>query len=544
MSRKRRRRGITPWKKSALRFCLLLLFAAGGLHLFRMFKVLEFEDQREAARWGSEITCAQASAFLPAENALKQEDVRELEYKINTTLAQDSIKLTNESPGARLWQDCYSGVGNMTLAAGKKTVDVEAVGTGGAFFTFHPMRLSAGSYYSSDSLMKDEILLDEETAWKLFGAFDVEGRTVQVQDLHLRIAGVYKKEEGKLYDKAGLAEYVVFVQYKTLLQCSGGSSEGGSSSPAQGLKSRLNRLFPVTATASEEADDSEDAKEESGAGAAGAGAETGTAGEAAETGSADNKTDGTSGGAAGDSSDETSGGSSKEKTQDMENVGTSNTAYKDTGKITIFEIVMPNPVEGYAAAALSSALGENSGAVVVDNTNRFGERHLLVDLRDFALLGMRTQPVRYPYWENAAMGWETIFAALFLLECVLILLTVLILVFMVIHWYRNKEWTLAGNIRNMQDSIYERQSRKRYPEYYREEEQEKPGDDRKKQEKQAEGKAPASDPEKGLLEDKGAVPFERIDRKAVQYETLHKDDQRSDGSSAHADTDSMRRGQQ
>ena len=527
-----------------LRFCLFLLLVAAGLHLFRMLKVLDFEDQREAARWGSDISCAQASAFLPAENALKQDDVLELEYKINTALAQDSIKLTNESPGARLWQDCYSGVGNMTLKAGRKTVEVEAVGTGGAFFTFHPLRLSACSYYSSDSLMKDEILLDEETAWKLFGAFDVQGRTVQVQDLHLRIAGVYKKEEGKLYDKAGLADYLVFVQYKTLLQTSGSGSESGSGNTGQGLKSRLDRMFPTTATAAEEDDGSDEAKEESGASAAGSETETGTAGGAAVTESADNKADGTSDGTGNGDSGDSSGKSSQKETQDMENVGTSNTAFKDTGKITIYEIVMPNPVEGYAAAALSSALGEDSGAVVVDNTNRFGERHLLVDLRDFALLGMRTQPVRYPYWENAAMGWETIFAALFLLECVLILFTVIIFVIMVIHWYRNKEWTVAGNIRNMQDSIYERQSRKRYPEYYREEKQEKTVEDQKKQDKPAEVKAPAGDPEKGLLEDKGAIPFERINRKAVQYETLHEDDQRSDGSSAHADTDSMRRGQQ
>ena len=65
-----------------LRFCLFLLLVAAGLHLFRMLKVLDFEDQREAARWGSDISCAQASAFLPAENALKQDDVLELEYKI------------------------------------------------------------------------------------------------------------------------------------------------------------------------------------------------------------------------------------------------------------------------------------------------------------------------------------------------------------------------------------------------------------------------------------------------------------------------------
>ena len=100
-------------------------------------------------------------------------------------------------------------MGSLTIRGGGKTVDVEAIGTGGAFFTFHPLMISAGSYYSSDSLMKDEILLDEETAWKLFGAFNVEGRTVRVQDMYLRIAGVYKKEAGSLYQKAGLADYVV-----------------------------------------------------------------------------------------------------------------------------------------------------------------------------------------------------------------------------------------------------------------------------------------------------------------------------------------------
>ena len=64
------------------------------------------------------------------------------------------------------------------------------------------------------------------------------------------------------------------------------------------------------------------------------------------------------------------------------------------------------------------------------------------------------------------MGWETIFAALFLLECLLILMTVLMILWMIIHWYRHKTWTVAGTFRNMQESVYERQSRKKYPEYY------------------------------------------------------------------------------
>ena len=96
--------------------------------------------------------------------------------------------------------------------------------------------------------------------------------------------------------------------------------------------------------------------------------------------------------------------------------------------ITAYEIVMPDPVEGYAAAILEKALGEETGAIIVDNTNRFGIRNLVKDIREFPLLGMRTEAVRYPYWENVAIGWETIFAALFLLECILIVLAILLLV--------------------------------------------------------------------------------------------------------------------
>lgn len=523
VARKRGKRGIAPWKRSVLRLVFLLLLIAAGLHVFRLWKAYGFEDQREAARWGTESRSAQVSAFLPARSALKEEQILELEYKINTALMQDSIKLTAEGPDARLWQDCYSGLGSLTIRAGGKTVDVDAIGTGGAFFTFHPLKISGGSYYSSDSLMKDEILLDEETAWKLFGAFDVEGRTVQVEDMHLTISGVYKNDRDKLYEKAGLPQNAVFVQYKTLLQFGGGDAgienggEGGETGASRG------RTAPGTATApggsavmlAASADDSleielDDAQGSGGTDGSGA---AGGTGDAAGNGSA---------------TDENAGspnGSSNENTQNMENVGTGNTAYRDTGKITIYEIVMPDPVEGYAASVLETALGEDSGAVVVDNTNRFKERSLIGDLRDFALLGMRTQAVRYPYWENFALGWETIFAALFLAECLLIILAVILLLLLIVHWYRNRGWTVASRFRNMQDRIYEKQSRRRYPEYYEGRAQEFTEEEPEAGRPGVSGNSRSSGErvqKTDLLEDKGAIPFERIreERKAVKVENL------------------------
>ncbi len=558
MTGKKKKRGITPWKKTALKVCVLWLLAAAGIHGFRLLKAYGFEDQREASRWGAAQSCAQVSAFLPAEEAMKEENIQELEYKINSSLAQDSIKLTAEGKDAKLWQDCYSGIGSLTLAAGSKTVTVEAVGTGGAFFTFHPLELSAGTYYLPDSIMKDEILLDQETAWKLFGAFNVEGRTVRVQDMYLRIAGVYKKETGSLYQKAGLADYVVFVQYKTLLQY-GGSEIGTDQTDRSDTKTAPK--LPAASEEDSDPDSDTDAGSDSGSGAAsdsGSGSGSGLdSGSGSGSGSA-SESDSGSGSQSGDSSKPGSGeeqGSFTEDTQNTENVGTTNTNYKDTGMITSYEIVMPDPVEGYAAAALKKALGDESGAIVVDNTNRFGTRNLIEDIRNFAFLGMRTRNVRYPYWENVAMGWETIFAALFLLECILIVLTILLIVWMILHWFRHKSWTLAGSIQNMQEGVYERQSRKRYPEYYKEKEQSEDVSCTETEEKkpaasakteQAASVKPENSKEKGRLEDKGLTPFERIpeNRKAVEYETKYQNDQRGDGGGAGSDNDGMRRRKQ
>ena len=558
MTGKKKKRGITPWKKTALKVCVLWLLAAAGIHGFRLLKAYGFEDQREASRWGAAQSCAQVSAFLPAEEAMKEENIQELEYKINSSLAQDSIKLTAEGKDAKLWQDCYSGIGSLTLAAGSKTVTVEAVGTGGAFFTFHPLELSAGTYYLPDSIMKDEILLDQETAWKLFGAFNVEGRTVRVQDMYLRIAGVYKKETGSLYQKAGLADYVVFVQYKTLLQY-GGSEIGTDQTDRSDTKTAPK--LPAASEEDSDPDSDTDAGSDSGSGAAsdsGSGSGSGLdSGSGSGSGSA-SESDSGSGSQSGDSSKPGSGeeqGSFTEDTQNTENVGTTNTNYKDTGMITSYEIVMPDPVEGYAAAALKKALGDESGAIVVDNTNRFGTRNLIEDIRNFAFLGMRTRNVRYPYWENVAMGWETIFAALFLLECILIVLTILLIVWMILHWFRLKSWTLAGSIQNMQEGVYERQSRKRYPEYYKEKEQSEDVSCTETEEKkpaasakteQAASVKPENSKEKGRLEDKGLTPFERIpeNRKAVEYETKYQNDQRGDGGGAGSDNDGMRRRKQ
>lgn len=71
--------------------------------------------------------------------------------------------------------------------------------------------------------------------------------------------------------------------------------------------------------------------------------------------------------------------------------------------ITAYEIVMPNPVSGWAKEILSKALTPESREIVLlENSGRTEFLQVFQDIRGFAERSMVTKAVKYPYWENAA----------------------------------------------------------------------------------------------------------------------------------------------
>ncbi len=88
----------------------------------------------------------------------------------------------------------------------------------------------------------------------------------------------------------------------------------------------------------------------------------------------------------------------------------------EDASVTGYEVVMPNPITGYAKGVMSESFPVGDGDVV-ENSNRYGLLHLLEVLRDFGRRSMRTNGVIYPYWENAARLTED-YAALLLLFAV------------------------------------------------------------------------------------------------------------------------------
>lgn len=174
------------------------------------------DSQMMAARWSDKGDVAQVSCFLSQSAGLSEDAVLNFEHKLDSALVEASIVSESENENARLWADAYSATGKITMQSNQASVTVNAVGIGGDFFLFHPVTMESGSYFSGNDVMKDYCIVDEETAWQLFGSNDIAGQYITIGGIPHIITGVYSREEGRLPRAAGLDSSLVFVSYETL----------------------------------------------------------------------------------------------------------------------------------------------------------------------------------------------------------------------------------------------------------------------------------------------------------------------------------------
>ena len=90
-------------------------------------------------------------------------------------------------------------------------------------------------------------------------------------------------------------------------------------------------------------------------------------------------------------------------------------------KFDTYEIVMPDPISGYALSVIKDKFPLGDG-VAVENSNRYSALSLAKVALSYGERSMNTHAVIYPYWENAARLTED-YAALFLLLMVLFAIT-------------------------------------------------------------------------------------------------------------------------
>lgn len=188
---------------------LILLFVTNHL-------VKEQDSQTMAERWSEKKNAAQVSCFFSVNSGITEDRIIEFEHSIDSALTDAAVVQESENPGARLWADAYSADGRIMLSNGKSSLEVDAIGIGGDFFLFHPLKLISGSYFSGNDLMQDICIIDQDAAWQMFGSNDVVGMTLNIGGIPHIVAGVVERPSGRLEEAAGLDSTLVYVSYQTL----------------------------------------------------------------------------------------------------------------------------------------------------------------------------------------------------------------------------------------------------------------------------------------------------------------------------------------
>ena len=308
-------------------------------------------DQQMAVRWSKEGTASQISVFF-AEDAVGDENYfKEIEQEVEGALKEASI--INENENARLWIDAVSKSGKVILSSERANVELAALGVNGEFFQFHPQKIVSGSLFREDSMMQDGVVIDEETAWQLFGSSDVARMQIMIGQVPHFITGVIERPEGRLTEAAGLGKSVCYLSLDSL-----------------------------------------------------------------------------------------------------KNYGTV------TGGYT-YEIVMPNPIKGFAFSTMQTIVGKDKeNAILVENSNRYDLLSLFQVIQDFGIRSMSFQGIVFPYWENIARGQEDILALLLFIKCILLITPSIFVVVLIIDLWKRRTWHLTHGVVWIQDKIYEAETRR------------------------------------------------------------------------------------
>jgi len=312
----------------AVSFLLFLILTWLGGHIANGLL-----DQQMAKRWSDEKDAAQISCFFSQGIEVTPETILKFEAQLKQALQEESIVVDSENPNARLWVDAYSGSGKVTLQNGKKSVTAKAIGVGGDFFLFHPLKLLNGAFFSSSDVMQDYVVIDEDMAWQLFGSNDVEGMQVTIDGVPHIVSGVIERESGHMNDVAGNDVTCVYLSYSSLKE------------------------------------------------------------------------------------------------------------YGEDYGINCYEIVMPNPITGYALKMVKEKMGFEEGEVAcIENSTRYSILSLGKILLSFTSRSMSEKAIIYPYWENVARGWEDILVRLLLLRIILLLIPCVMLIVLTVKLWKKRTW--------------------------------------------------------------------------------------------------------
>ena len=202
-------------------------------------------SQQLVERWQSDEKYAQLSVFF--KEGYEPDGDMILQYRAMMYDALKEAAIDTDKKTARVLLDAYSKQTTLTVSTEKNETTVRAFGVSKDYFMFHPEKLLSGNYFDNNDENADGIILDEQSAWTLFGAREVAGMYVDICGKACIIRGVIKCDEG-LFSKASEEEIpTVYVDFDLLSEFQGGSlSEGAFDEEAVAGEEMLNESSKVS----------------------------------------------------------------------------------------------------------------------------------------------------------------------------------------------------------------------------------------------------------------------------------------------------------
>ena len=127
----------------------------------------------------------------------------------------------------------------------------------------------------------------------------------------------------------------------------------------------------------------------------------------------------------------------------------------ENAAISSYEILMPNPVDGYAKQQVTDNLAPKD-AVVVENSSRFTAGRIFSLLRHLNQRTMRTDTVTYPSWENAARIVENRCMIFMVLAILFWICPVVFVVILAVKVYRKMKGRLRETYLDLKDQYENR----------------------------------------------------------------------------------------
>ena len=128
--------------------------------------------------------------------------------------------------------------------------------------------------------------------------------------------------------------------------------------------------------------------------------------------------------------------------------------------VTCYELVMPDPLTGYAKQFLQNGLGGGSGSLTVENSARFTVKSIWSSLKSFGERVMRQTPVVLPYWENAALYTETVLSGVLLLTALLCILPAVTCLWLLVKGWRLLKTAAKAGVHRAGEAVESRRERR------------------------------------------------------------------------------------